>query len=46
LSNAVKYTSEGEIKIVAKLHDENIVIISVEDTGCGLSKDNQKTIFK
>ncbi len=45
ISNAVKFTFKGQIKIKAKLY-ENSVIISVADTGVGISALAQKNLFK
>ncbi len=44
LSNAAKFTSEGTISIKAELTGK-MVVIAVEDTGIGISKDQQKRIF-
>jgi signal transduction histidine kinase len=45
LSNAVKYTKEGYVRITVRRNlDEGIAII-VEDTGVGISQDNLKTLF-
>ncbi|MCP4762137.1 MAG: response regulator [archaeon] len=51
LGNAVKFTSEGEIKVRVHLKDDvihkdrNVVVISVIDTGIGIAKDQQETVF-
>jgi signal transduction histidine kinase len=50
LINAIKYTTEGKIKISAQLqnkpgHPDNI-IISVSDTGCGITPDLRSRIFE
>lgn len=45
LSNAIKYTKDGYVKLSAILVNEEIRI-SIEDTGCGISMENQKKIFK
>lgn len=45
LSNAVKYTpSGGKISLSIKKDDQNI-LISIADTGCGISKSVQSKIF-
>ena len=46
LSNALKFTPAGGrvIVFIDKLSDCALTI-SVKDTGCGISKENQKTIF-
>lgn len=46
INNAMKFTgSGGEIKISCK-EDENQVIISVADTGCGIRKDHLEKVFQ
>lgn len=44
ISNAVKFTDEGEIEIGYKLENNNLVIF-VRDTGIGIPKDKLGTIF-
>lgn len=44
LSNAVKYTHSGKIILKYKIHN-NILIVSVSDTGIGIEKENLKNIF-
>lgn len=44
LSNAIKFTSQGGITITA--HDKgDFVMVSVQDTGSGIAKDEQNRIF-
>ena len=48
LSNAVKYTDKGFIKLTLNTSNENgikYVNIEVEDTGYGISEENQPRIF-
>ena len=45
LGNAIKFTEEGEILVEAKVSNESF-LISVSDTGPGLSKADQKVIFE
>jgi signal transduction histidine kinase len=44
LSNAVKYTEEGSIRLLAAGHDGHITI-SVRDTGIGIPPEEQTQIF-
>ncbi|MDP4117173.1 MAG: PAS domain-containing sensor histidine kinase, partial [Bacteroidota bacterium] len=47
LSNAVKFTNtNGEIKIFAKEIGNNMIEISVADTGIGIDADNLNKIFR
>jgi signal transduction histidine kinase/HAMP domain-containing protein len=45
VGNAIKFTEQGEISIEAKT-DEDYFIVSVKDTGPGISEENQATVFK
>jgi len=50
LSNAVKFTEEGEIEISVKVekkdNQEIALKFGIRDTGIGITKTNQKRIFK
>jgi signal transduction histidine kinase/DNA-binding response OmpR family regulator len=53
LGNAVKFTSKGGVKLTADFKpnpngssSSGIVTIKVEDTGIGISKENQKKLFQ
>ena len=48
LSNAFKFTpTEGKIKLETTLNKEKeILVITIEDSGYGISKEEQKNIFK
>lgn len=47
IGNAYKFTSEGYISITAKLDDtQNIVFISIKDSGIGIEKASQELIFE
>lgn len=45
-SNALKFTPEGGVVSVSLKQDGNNVIVSVTDTGCGISQDDQQHIFE
>jgi signal transduction histidine kinase len=45
IDNAIRYTQRGEIEIKVKRIDKKIQI-SVRDTGEGLTKEEQETIFE
>lgn len=46
ISNSIKFTKRGEIKVSAKSNDEkNCLEISVKDIGIGIAKEHQKIIF-
>ena len=47
LSNAVKFTrADGKVKISAKAVNDNMVEVSVSDTGVGMSEDDAQKLFK
>lgn len=45
ISNALKYTEQGEIRVAAALTDD-WVTFSVADTGLGIAPENQERIFE
>lgn len=45
ISNAIKYTDKGEIKIIIKQIGENIEI-AVQDTGIGILNEDKDKLFK
>lgn len=45
VTNALKYTREGSILISADMEGKNLVL-SVKDTGIGISKSDQKHLFE
>ena len=46
ISNAIKFTDEGMILIEASEISESHLVITVKDTGIGISKDDVKHIFE
>lgn len=44
LSNAVKFTEAGSIRLACR-KEEDAFCITVTDTGCGISQEDQKRIF-
>lgn len=49
ITNAIKFTEEGEVKVTATLNNAGIqsrLIISVRDTGIGISEKKKEQIFE
>ena len=46
IDNAIKYTNEGSIEVVSYLNQEGRICVDVQDTGIGISKKFQETIFE
>lgn len=50
IGNALKFTSEGHVRIIVSLCPSeergNCLQIEIEDTGCGLTAEEQKKIFR
>lgn len=44
IDNAIKYTDQGTIQIIAEEHNQEI-IISIKDTGIGIDTENLEKIF-
>ncbi|MFD1384267.1 response regulator [Rhodanobacter aciditrophus] len=45
ISNAIKFTDQGEVGVAATMHDGDVKI-SVTDTGPGISEEQLSTLFK
>ena len=46
ISNALKFTKEGEVRVSARLLPEEKVVFSVADTGIGIAKEYHQAIFQ
>jgi signal transduction histidine kinase len=46
LSNAVKFTERGEIRLSLRVSDDDYVTFEVSDTGMGIEPDDQQKIFE
>jgi signal transduction histidine kinase len=44
VDNSIKYTKEGQIEVSIK-EENNKIILSIKDTGMGVSKENINTLF-
>jgi signal transduction histidine kinase len=45
ISNALKFTLEGEVRVTAQLRDENWIEFAVTDTGIGIAPEHLSTLF-
>jgi len=45
IDNAIKYTQKGSIRITVEKNNGN-ALVKIKDTGIGISKEEQKNIFK
>ena len=46
IDNAIKYTPQGSIEVVAFTNEENKITIDIQDTGIGISAKFQETLFE
>lgn len=45
ITNAIKYTQKGEVRLSVEVIDEKTVAFSVKDSGIGISVSDQKMLF-
>ncbi len=46
LSNAIKFTDKGSVMIQVDIDDNNDIKFMIKDTGIGIPKDHQKSVFQ
>ncbi len=46
ISNALKYTQQGEVRVSVRLAQDSTVVFSVKDTGIGIAPEDQERIFE
>jgi len=46
ISNAIKFTERGEIRVVAALDSDDHIVFRVTDTGVGIAPEDQARIFE
>jgi len=46
LTNAIKFTSKGEVKLIAEAVSDSVVKIKVSDTGIGIKQEDLSKLFK
>ena len=46
LSNALKFTERGEIRVGASVDADGMVVLQVSDTGIGIAPDDQQRLFQ
>lgn len=45
ISNALKFTAQGEVRVTARAIENSMVVFSVTDTGIGIAREHQPAIF-
>lgn len=45
LGNAAKFTAQGHVELRAKFGDDQRLHVAVEDTGCGIEKNQMSAVF-
>jgi signal transduction histidine kinase len=46
ISNALKFTDRGEVRVSAELRDSDLVVFSVADSGIGIAHEDRERIFQ
>ena len=46
ISNALKFTEHGEVRVMASAGPEDTVVFAVSDTGIGIAPEDQEAIFQ
>jgi len=46
ISNALKFTTKGEVRVAAELTDGDTITFSVADTGIGIAPEHHQAIFR
>ncbi|NOG31878.1 response regulator [Halomonas sp. TBZ9] len=46
VANALKFTEQGQVKLSLSCHDENQLLLTVTDTGCGIPATQQDYLFE
>jgi PAS domain S-box-containing protein len=46
LDNAIKFTENGSVEIKISELNEDVILVTVKDTGIGIDKDYQKSLFE
>lgn len=46
IGNALKFTIKGFVKVTVEIGKNNMMFVKIKDSGKGISKEDQKTVFK
>jgi len=46
ISNALKFTEQGEVRVTARSDDDGMMCFSVRDTGIGIAPEDQAAVFE
>lgn len=45
IGNAIKYTKQGEIELIAKVEDDKFITLNIKDTGIGMDAKDREALF-